>query len=88
MNLYIVYEWNNWPRKPTNNFPVKNCLFGTVKLARNAIKSKFTYSGGGIAFNEERSLSFGNDFARNVVIFSVDNISSSHTGNQKNNFLV
>ena len=31
---------------------------------------------------------FGNDFARNVVIFGVDNSSSSHTDNQKNNFLV
>ena len=27
--------------------------------------------------------SFGNDFARNVVIFHVDNISSSHTYNKK-----
>ena len=33
-------------------------------------------------------LSFDNGFARNVVIFGVDNISSSHTDNQKNNFLV
>ena len=29
-----------------------------------------------------------NDFARNVVIVGVDNSSSSHTDNQKNNFLV
>ena len=36
----------------------------------------------------EGSWSFGNDFARNVVIFSVDNSSSSHTDNRKNNFLV
>ena len=32
--------------------------------------------------------SFTNDFARNVVIFGVDNSSSSHTDNQKYNFLV
>ena len=31
--------------------------------------------------------SFGNDSARNVVIFGVDNTSSCHTDNQKNNFL-
>ena len=36
----------------------------------------------------EGSWSFGNDFARNVVIFSCDNSSSSHTDNRKNNFLV
>ena len=33
-------------------------------------------------------MNFGNDFARNVVIFSVDNSSSSHTDNCENNFLV
>ena len=32
--------------------------------------------------------SFGNGFARNVVIFGVGNTSSSYTDNQKNNFLV
>ena len=32
--------------------------------------------------------SFANDFGRNVAIFGVDNTSSSHTDNQKNNFLV
>ena len=32
--------------------------------------------------------SFANDFARNVVIFGVDNSSSSNTDNQNYNFLV
>ena len=39
LNLYVVYELNNWPRNPTNNFTLKNCLLGTVKLTRNAGKS-------------------------------------------------
>ena len=34
--LYIVYELNTWPSNPTNNFTIKNCVFGTVKLTRNA----------------------------------------------------
>ena len=42
LNIYIVYELNNWPCNPTNNFSLNNCLFGTVKLVRNAIKSKIT----------------------------------------------
>ena len=25
-NLSIVYEFDNWPQSPTNNFPLKNCL--------------------------------------------------------------
>ena len=36
----------------------------------------------------EDSWSFGVDFARNLVIFVIDNSSSSQTDNQKNNFLV
>ena len=88
LNLYIGYELNNWPRNPTNNFPLKNCLFGTVKLVKNRIKSKFTDSGRGIAFDGEGEWSFGNDYTRNVLIFGVYNSSSSHTDNPKNNFLV
>ena len=59
-----------------------------MKLVRNAIKSKFFYNGWEKEFDGKGSRSFGNDFARNVVIFGVDNSSSSHTDNRKNNFLV
>ena len=88
LNSYIVYELNNWPRDPTNNVTLKNCLFGTVKLVRNGIKSKFTYNGWGIPFDWEGSWSFNNDYARNVLIFGVDKSSSSCTDNLKNNVLV
>ena len=53
LNLNIVYELNNWPRNPINNFPLKNYLFGTVKLVRKVIKSKFVYNGEGISFDGE-----------------------------------
>ena len=46
------------------------------------------YSGYGIAFDGKSEWSFGNDFARNVIIFGVDNISSSHTDNLKNDFFI
>ena len=45
VNLYLVCELNSWPCNPTNNLTLENCLFGTVKLVRNAMKSKFTYNG-------------------------------------------
>ena len=57
--MYIVYEINNWPPNPTNNFSLKNCLFGTVKLVRNAIKGIFIYNVWGIAFDGEGSWRFG-----------------------------
>ena len=62
-------------------------MLGTVKLARRAIKEN-VFNGRGIEFDGEGSWSFGNDVARNVVISGVDNTSSSHTNNDKNNFLV
>ena len=45
------------------------------------------YRGYGIVFDGAGSWNFGNDFARNIVIFGVDN-SSLHADNYKNNFLV
>ena len=41
-------------------------------------------SGYGIAFDGEGSRNLGNDFARNDVIFGVDNSSSSHDDKRKN----
>ena len=58
-----------------------------MKLTRHADKSKFTYSGRGIAFDGKGFWSFDNGSARNVVIFGVDHSSSSHI-DPKNNFLV
>ena len=46
------------------------------------------YSSYGIAFDGAGWLSFGDSFARNIMIFGVDNRSSSHTHNRKSNFLV
>ena len=46
-------------------------------------------SGYGITWFDDVGLwNFSNDFSWNVDIFGVNNSSSSHTDNQKNNFLV
>ena len=87
LNSYIVYELNTWPLNPTNSFTLKKSLFSTVNLVRNSIKRKFTFNSQGIALDWEGSRSFSNNFARNVVIFCVDNSSSSQTNNQKKIFL-
>ena len=41
-----------------------------------------------VAFDGTGLLSFGDDSARHVAIFGVDNSSSSHTDNCKNDYLV
>ena len=46
------------------------------------------YSGYGITFDGAGSWSFGNAFAKNVILFGDDNNSSSHTNNLKNSFFL
>ena len=43
---------------------------------------KVVYSGYGIAFDGKGEWGFGNDLARNVIIFGVDNSVSSHANNR------
>ena len=59
-----------------------------MTYTKNSYKSKWVYPGYGIVFYGLGSCSFGNDLARNVVILSVDNSSSSYSHNDKNNCLV
>ena len=88
VNVYIVYDLDAWPRNPTNNFKIKNFLFGATNIVKNSDKEKYVHSQYGITFGSAGSLSFGTDFARNVVILGVDNSSSSHANNRKSNLLV
>ena len=63
-------------------------MFGATNIIKNSNKEKYMHSGYGIAFDVEGEQSFGYDYVWNVVIFGVDNSSSSHTDNQKNDFLI
>ena len=57
-------------------------------IVKDNDKAKHVYSRNGITFDGKGKWSSGNDFARNVTIFEVDNSSTSHTDNFKNDFLV
>ena len=88
MNVYIVYETsktNNISDYPT----LENCLFGAVKLTKNADINKYGYYGYGIEFGRHGSFSFsGTGFGRNVIIFGVDMSSSTKTDNRKKYILI
>ena len=50
INIYIVYEIS--VSDPNNNYPaLENCLFGAVKLTRNADIDKYKYFEYGIGFD-------------------------------------
>ena len=61
-------------------------MFGSTNILKDNDKEKYLYYG--IAFDGKSSCSFNDDFARNVIIFGVDNNSSAHTDNPKNDFLI
>ena len=56
--------------------------YSQINKKRN--QKKFVYFGQGIAFEND----FGDDFARNIVIFGVNNTASIHNRKCKNNFLM
>ena len=65
VNAYIVYDLNDWPKNPNRNLKLENCSFCATNIRKNNSKSKWVYTGYGIAFDGGSSWSTGNDFARN-----------------------
>ena len=63
-------------------------MFGATNIVKNKDKGKWVYSGYGIAFDGVGSWNFGYDDATSVIVFGVDNSSSSHTDNLKENLLM
>ena len=88
VNVCVVYDLDNWPKKSPKKVYTKNCLFGATNVVKNNDKEKYVYSGYKIAFDAKGEWSFGNTPARNVIIFGVDHSSSSHNDNLKNDFLI
>ena len=56
-------------------------MFGETNLGKNSYQEKYVYSGYGISFHGKNDCSFDNDYARNIIIFGVDNSWSFHTDN-------
>ena len=86
LNVYIVCDLDAWTRNPTKNFNFKNCLFGVTSIVKNSDKENYVYGGYGITFDSADFWSFDNGNAINIIVFIVDNSSSSLAGNRKNNF--
>ena len=45
LNLFIVYELDTWSQDLNADFALKDCLFGSVKITKNADTDKYSYSG-------------------------------------------
>ena len=60
INLYISYLLTPWFRNLDTNFTLSNCLFGSVKLTKNADPDKYKYSRYSIRFDSRSELLFKN----------------------------
>ena len=47
-------------------------MFGLTDIVENFDKENYVYNGYGIAFDGNGKWSFGNDLAKNVIVFGVD----------------
>ena len=90
VNLYIVYELNTWSQDLNAEFTLKDCLFGAVKLTKNANANKDSYSRYGIGFDSRSLFSIPNlDSGKNAIIFDrVDMSSSVHANNKNKDILI
>ena len=86
VNIYIVYEITD--NFNSSNYPtIENCLFGSVKLAKNPDIDKYGYFGYVIGFDRKGLFSHpSGGTSRNVIIFGVD--MSSSTNNRKKDIVI
>ena len=86
-NYYIVYKLN--PRTNSSNIVLENCLFGKIKLTKNADSDKYKYQGHGTGFDLSGIFSHpdgGN--GKNDIISGVDMTNSKHDNNKTKDVLV
>ena len=88
MNIYVVYDLKS-ALNYNEDMTLENCLFGAVKIFKNADIDKYKYSGYGTGFDGKGTFSFPNgSFGQNVIILGVDMSSSVHVDNNKKDILI
>ena len=80
INLFIVFELERWSRDLNTDFFLKDCLFGAVKITKNADPDKYVYIVYGTGFKSCSEFSLPDcSMDKNDIIFGVDMRSSVHT---------
>ena len=88
-NIYISYILNHWPRDLNTYFTLGICLFGSVKITKNAGPGKYKHSGYSIGFDSHSEFLFTDgSMGKNVIIFGDDMSSSKHVDNKNKYILI
>ena len=89
INLYISYTLPPQLRNLNMDFTLNNCLFGSVKLTKNADPDKYKYSSYDIGFDSRSEFSFTNvSTGRNAIAFRTDMNLSVHVDNKNKDILI
>ena len=88
INLFISYILNPWLRNLNTDFILMTCLFGSVKLTKNADLDTYKYSGYDRGFDSRSEFSFTvGSLVKNVIIFGACMSSSAQIGNENKDIL-
>ena len=88
VNIYIVYKTSVLTRRYDDYPALENCLFGAVRLTKNADTDTYKF-GIGIGFDRRGTFPYtGGGFGCNVIFFGVDMSSSVHIDNKTKYFLI
>ena len=82
VNIYIVYRLIL--RTASSNIVLKNCLFSSIDITKNADPDKYVYSWGiGIGFDSKGEYTHPDGgMGENVIIFGADMTNSKHANNK------
>ena len=89
MKVCLSYTLDSQLRNTNTDFTISNCLFGSVKLTKNADPVKYKYNGYGIGFDSRSEFSFTDGrTGRYVIIFGTEINSSVHVDNKGKDILI
>ena len=89
INLYISYTLGPQVKNLNTNSTLRNCLFGSVKLTKNADLDKYKYTGYGIGFDSRSEFPLPDgSYGKNVIIFGALMSTSVHFNKKRKDILI
>ena len=71
--INLFYTQERWSRDLDTDFTLHNCLFGSVKLTKNADQDRYKYSEYGKGFHSRSKFLFtARSYGKNIIIFGAD----------------
>ena len=86
--MYFLQTLSQCPRDLNTGFTLGSCLFGSVKLTKNADLDKYKHSKYSIGFDSHSEFSFADGSLGKNVILGADMSSPAHIDNKNKDILI